>query len=109
MEPIRILLFRPESDDPSPVDQSLGARLSALEGPARSDVAIEEEYFRRDDLADFERRLGAWKGKISAVIGTTNVAESTRLGELVEEMKVLCVLSNSNPVGWQRRIPEFDT
>jgi len=103
MEPIRILLFRPESDDPSPVDQSLGARLSALEGPARSEVAIEEEYFRRDDLADLERRLGAWKGKISGVIGATNVPESTRLGELAEEMKLLCFVANNNPVVWQRR------
>ena len=103
MEPIRILLFRPESDDPSPVDQSLGARLSALEGPARSEVAIEEEYFRRDDLADLERRLGAWKGKISGLIGATNVPESTRLGELAEEMKLLCFVANNNPVVWQRR------
>src|SRR5437867_8622618 len=103
MEPIRILLFRPESDDPSPVDPSLGARLSALEGPARSEVAIEEEYFRRDDLADLESRLGAWKGKISGVIGATNVPESTRLGELAEEMKLLCFVANNNPVVWQRR------
>jgi ABC-type branched-subunit amino acid transport system substrate-binding protein len=103
MEPIRILLFRPESDDPSPVDQSLGARLSALEGPARSEVAIEEEYFRRDDLADLERRLGAWKGKVSGLIGATNVPDSTRLGELAEEMKLLCFVANNNPVVWQRR------
>jgi ABC-type branched-subunit amino acid transport system substrate-binding protein len=103
MEPIRILLFRSESDDPSPVDQSFGARLSALEGPARSEVAIEEAYFRRDDLADLERRLGAWKGKVSGVIGATNVPESTRLGELAEEMKLLCFVANNNPVVWQRR------
>src|SRR5438093_1453877 len=103
MEPIRILLFRPESDDPSPVDQSLGARLSALEGPARSEVAIEEQYFRRDDLADLERRLGAWEGKVSGVIGATNVPDSTRLGELAEEMKLVCFVANNNPVVWQRR------
>jgi ABC-type branched-subunit amino acid transport system substrate-binding protein len=103
MEPIRILLFRPESDDPSPVDQSLGARLSALERPVHSEVAIEEEYFRRDDLADLERRLGSWKGKVSGVIGATNVPDSTRLGELAEEMKLLCFVANNNPVVWRRR------
>jgi ABC-type branched-subunit amino acid transport system substrate-binding protein len=103
MKPIRILLFRPESDDPSPVDQSLGARLSALEGPVSSEVAIEEAYFRRDYLADLEKRLGAWKGKVSGVIGATNVPESTRLGELAEEMKLLCFVANNNPVVWQRR------
>jgi ABC-type branched-subunit amino acid transport system substrate-binding protein len=103
MKRIPILLLRSESDDPSPIDQSLGARLSALEGPVHADIAIEEEYFCRDNLADLERRLGSWKGKVSGVIGATNVPESTRLGELAEEMKLLCFVANNNPVVWGRR------
>jgi ABC-type branched-subunit amino acid transport system substrate-binding protein len=103
MESNRILLFRPESDDPSPIDQSLGARLSAVEGPAHFNIMVEEEVFRRDDLADMERKLELWKGKVSGVIGTTNVPESTRLGELSDEMKLLCFVANNNPSVWQRR------
>jgi ABC-type branched-subunit amino acid transport system substrate-binding protein len=103
MEPTRILLLRSESDDPSPIDQSLGARLSALEASARSEIAIEEEIFRRDDIADIERRLGPWKERVSGVIGATNVAESTRLGKFAEEMKLLCFVANNNPLVWRRR------
>jgi ABC-type branched-subunit amino acid transport system substrate-binding protein len=103
MESNRILLLRSESDDPSPVDQSLGAGLSAVEGPAHSNITIEEEVFCRDDLADMERKLGPWKGKVSGVIGATNVPESTRLGELSDEMKLLCFVANNNPSVWQRR------
>ena len=103
MESNRILLFRSESGDPSPMDQSLGARLSALEGPAHSTITVEEEVFCRDDLADMEKKLGPWKGKVSGVIGATNVPESTRLGELSDEMKILCFVANNNPSVWQRR------
>jgi ABC-type branched-subunit amino acid transport system substrate-binding protein len=103
MNRMPILLLRSESDDPSPIDQSLGARLSALEGPVHSDIAIEEEVFCRDDLADIESKLWPWKGKVAGVIGTTNVPESTRLGELAEEMKLLCFVANNNPSVWQRR------
>jgi ABC-type branched-subunit amino acid transport system substrate-binding protein len=103
MESNRILLLRSEGDDASPIDQSLGARLSAVEGPAHSTIIIEEEVFCRDDLADIERKLAPWKGKVSGVIGTTNVPESTRLGELSEELKLLCFVANNNPSVWQRR------
>jgi Periplasmic binding protein len=98
-----ILLLRSESDDPSPIDQSLGARLSAVEGPAHSTITIAEEVFCRDDLSDIERKLGPWKGKVAGVIGTTNIPESTRLGELAEEMKLLRFVANNNPSVWQRR------
>lgn len=103
MNRMPILLLRSESDDPSPIDQSLGARLSAVEGPAHSDIDIEEEVFCRDDLVNLEKKLGPWKGKVSGVIGTTNVPESTRLGELAEEMKLLCFVANNNPSIWQQR------
>ena len=103
MKSIPILLLRPESDDPSPADQSLGARLSALEGSASSDVVVEEACFRREDLDDMERQLALWKGKVAGVIGATNVPESTRLGELAEQMSLLCFVANNNPLVWQRR------
>jgi ABC-type branched-subunit amino acid transport system substrate-binding protein len=103
MKSIPILLLRPESDDPSPKDQFLGARLSALEGPVSSDVAVEEACFRREDRYDMERHLALWRGKVSGVIGATNVPESTRLGELAERMSILCSVANNNPLVWQRR------
>jgi ABC-type branched-subunit amino acid transport system substrate-binding protein len=93
-----VLLLRPAGDDASPVDQSLGARLSA-----GSDVVVQEEYFQRDDLADLERKLRAWDGKVAAVVGATRVAESQRLGELAEQMNLLCFVANNNPSVWQQR------
>jgi ABC-type branched-subunit amino acid transport system substrate-binding protein len=42
-------------------------------------------------------------GKISGVVGTTNVPESTRLGELCERLGLLCLVSNSNPAVWKHR------
>ena len=99
MERIRILLLRPEGDDdPSPVDQSLGARLSSI-----PDILIEEERFRRGDHADLERTLAGWKGKAAGVVGAMNVPESTRLGELAAQTNLLCFVANNNPVVWQKR------
>ena len=103
MEPIRLLLLRSEGDDTSPVDQSLGTRLSALQGPESSDVLVEEEHFRRENFTDMEKKLAHWQGKISGVIGATNVPESTRLGEFAEEMNLLCFVANNNPLVWQQR------
>lgn len=107
MESIRILLLRPESDDPSPIDQSLGARLSALKGSAGSDVVVEEENFQREDLAGMQSKLALWTGKVAGVIGATNVPESTRLGELAERMDLLCFVANNNPIVWQQRSHVF--
>src|ERR1043166_7491609 len=107
MESIRILLLRPESDDPSPADQYLGARLAANKGPASADVIVEEETFRRDDLTDIERQLALWQGKVSGVIGATSVPESTRLGELAVKINLLCFVANNNPSVWQRRRQVF--
>lgn len=98
-----ILLLRPESDDPSAIDQSLGARLSAQTLATRSDVSITEEVFQRDDLTDIERKLTRWQDKISGVVGATNVPESTRLGELAAKQNLLCFVANNNPVVWQGR------
>jgi ABC-type branched-subunit amino acid transport system substrate-binding protein len=98
MEKIRILLLRPEGDGASPADQSLGARLSA--GP---DVVIEEERFRPDDAGDLERKLLPCAGKFAGVVGATSMPESTRLGELAEQMNLLCFVANNNPSVWQKR------
>lgn len=101
MEPLRMLLLRSKSDDPSPMDQSLGARLSALHGPAASGVVVEEGYFRHEDFTDMANRLARRQGRISSMIGATNVPESARLGELAEQMNLLCFVANNNPMVWQ--------
>lgn len=103
MEPIRVLLLRSESHDPSPMDQSLGARLSALHGPGSSLLVVEEEHFRREDFSGMETKLALRQGKISGVIGATNVPESARLGELAAQMNLLCFVANNNPLVWQGR------
>jgi hypothetical protein len=96
---MRILLLRPESDDPSAIDQALGVRLSAQ---ARS-IDVTEEVFQRDDDTDLKNKVVRWQGKVSAVIGATNVPESTRLGEVAAEMNLLCFVANNNPLVWQGR------
>ncbi|TMA93467.1 MAG: amino acid ABC transporter substrate-binding protein [Deltaproteobacteria bacterium] len=104
---MRILLLRPESDDPSPIDQSLGARLWAQTRVNNEEIVVTEEIFQRDD-ADLERKLARWRDdKVSAVIGATNVPESTRLGELAAKMNLLCFVANNNPVVWQGRRQVF--
>src|SRR5262245_9336109 len=107
MASIRILLVRPESDDPSPVDQSLGARLSTLNGSGDSEITVEEEVFRREDVAGMQSNLARWKGKVAGVIGATSVSESTRLGELAEQLDLLCFVANNNPMVWQQRSHVF--
>ena len=104
---MHILLLRPESDDPSPVDQSLGIRLSAQTRATGGELIVTEEVFQRDNDADLERKLAHWQAKVSAVIGATNVPESTRLGELAATMNLLCFVANNNPVVWQRRKQVF--
>jgi hypothetical protein len=79
------------------VDQSLGARLAATKGPVSQHVLLEEGSFQRSDLDDLERRLRLWTGKISGVVGATNVPESTRLARVAESLGILCFVSNNNP------------
>lgn len=99
--PIQLLLLKPDSEDPSPVDQSLGARLAHAAECSR--VALEQATFRHGDLADLEKVLSRYRGKVSAVVGATGVPESTRLGELAEAFGLVCFVANNNPVVWQRR------
>jgi ABC-type branched-subunit amino acid transport system substrate-binding protein len=98
MEKIGILLLRPEGDDPSPMDQSLGAGLSA--GPH---IALQEQYFRRNQPGDLENKTAFWQGLISGVVGALQVGESRRLGEVAERMNILCFVANNNPAVWQKR------
>jgi len=107
MDPIRILLLKPDSDEPSPLDQSLGARLAAAHGADCSGIVVEEATFRHGDLQDLGRVFDQWRGKIAAVVGATGVPESTKLGELAEAAGVLCFVANNNPSVWRRRRAVF--
>jgi len=99
----RILLLEPGGDLPSSTDQSLGARLAATEGPVCHGIILEHQRFQRGNLVDLEKALRFWAGKVSAVVGTTSVPESTMLGELAEELDLLCFVSNNNTAVWRGR------
>src|SRR5262245_57332930 len=103
MEGIHVLLLRPMSDDPSPVDQYLGAKLAATNDPACCNFILHEGHFSQGYLTGLEEKLAHWQGKVSGVIGATNVAESTRLGELAKQRNLLCFVANNNPSVWQGR------
>lgn len=107
MEPIRLLLLKPDSDDPSPVDQSLGARLAAAHVADCSGTAVEEASFRHGDLDDLASVFERWRGKITGVVGATGVPESTRLGELAGAAGVLSFVANNNPSVWRGRRQVF--
>jgi len=107
MEPIRILLLRPDGEEPSPVDQSLGARLAAAYGADCAGILMEEASFRHGDLDDLARVFDPWRGKIAAVVGATGVPESTKLGELAQSAGMLCFVANNNPSVWRRRREVF--
>ena len=103
MSKVRILLLKPTGESPSPTDQSLGAYLAATEGPQRGDISLQQETFRHGDMNDLAAAVKRWEGRIDGVVGTTNVPESTALGKLCEELKLLCFVSNNNPSVWQGR------
>jgi ABC-type branched-subunit amino acid transport system substrate-binding protein len=104
---MKILLLRPETDDPSPIDQSLGVSLSARARATTEDLVVTEKTFQRGDAADLEAKFHRWQDGVSAVIGATNVPESTQLGELATKKEVLCFVANNNPVVWQGRKQVF--
>lgn len=103
MSKARILLLQPSGEDPSPLDQSLGAHLAATKGHGREMINLERDGFQHGDLNDLEKTLKRWAGQIAGVVGATNVAESTCLGKLADELKILCFVSNNNPSVWQKR------
>lgn len=107
MKRLRLLLIRPEGSEPSPADQSLGARLAALHGPGHGLVDLEEDSFGRGDLGYLEKGLHHWVGRISGIVGATNVPESARLSEIAEKINVLCFVSNNNVSVWQGRRQVF--
>jgi ABC-type branched-subunit amino acid transport system substrate-binding protein len=102
-ERLRLLLIRPQGNDPSPLDQAQGVRLAALHGPAREFAGLEEDSFERGNLDDLERKLHRWAGKVGGVVGATSVPEAIRLGQLAESLSVICFVANNNPSVWQGR------
>lgn len=103
MGKVRILLLKPTGDDSAPEDQSLGAYLAATQGPTRDQVDLEQDSFQRGAMDHLEKVLRQWADKISGVVGATNVPESKKLGEMAEELNLLCFVSNNNPEVWQHR------
>lgn len=97
---IKVAVAVPDRDSPGVTDQFLGARLAPLHSRTGDVVAVEEIVFKPKDDGDLERCVIPLAGKISAVIGATNVPESTRLGELSERLGLLCFVANNNPSVW---------
>lgn len=102
MKKICILIMRPEGDHPSAADQTLAAGLFA--GP---DIAVEQQYFRRDQSGDLENKFTSRQGKIAGVIGAMQVSDAQELGKLAERANVLCFVANNNPSVWQNRRQVF--
>jgi ABC-type branched-subunit amino acid transport system substrate-binding protein len=98
MKKISILIMRPAGEHSSPIDQMLGARLSA--GP---DISVEEQVFDRGRPGDIEEKLAAWRGRIAGVVGAMHALESERLGKAAEAMGTLCFVANNNLAVWQKR------
>ncbi|MGH7835174.1 MAG: ABC transporter substrate-binding protein [Candidatus Binatia bacterium] len=101
MESIRVAVLVPQRSSPGVIDQALGARLAALQNGPGHVVAAQEIPFRPEDSTDLERRVVPLRGEFSAVIGTTSVPESTMLGELAEESRLLCFVANNSPSVWK--------
>jgi ABC-type branched-subunit amino acid transport system substrate-binding protein len=99
----RVVLLRPEEDAYSPLDQSTGARLAWRRGTWADLIQIEEDVFdpaAREGLGDKAR---SWAGSVAGIVGATNVPQSTSLGEIAEELNLLCFVANNNPSVWQHR------
>src|SRR5262245_15202661 len=94
---LRLLLIRPESSDPSPLDQAQGARLAARYGPARELADFAEDSFERGNLESLERKLHRRGGQVYGVVGTTSVPEANHLGQLARSLNLLCLVANNNP------------
>ena len=103
MAKIPILLLKPEGSEPSPEDQTEGACLAALRGPISDQIILQKESFPSGDMDALDRVVTRWKGRVTGVVGATDVSDSAHLGELAEEHRLLCFVSNNNPVVWQHR------
>jgi ABC-type branched-subunit amino acid transport system substrate-binding protein len=97
---MKIAILVPQRDSPGVVDQQLGARLAARRNAPGDSIVAEEIAFRPEDSTDLERCVARLRGKVSGVIGTMNVPESTMLAELAEESRLLCFVANNNPSVW---------
>ncbi len=99
----RVLLLRPEESADSALDQRAGARLAWRHGVLADVIQLEENVFDAGADKALEEKARQWGGNLSGIVGATNVPQSARLGEIAEEMKVLCFVANNNPSVWQRR------
>jgi len=97
MKKVRILLLRPDGSDEAALDQAVGARAAALCGPAAPVIELVEETFRDADLGDLAKKTHPWAGNVAGIVGATNAAESSLLGEVAERSAVLCFVANNNP------------
>jgi ABC-type branched-subunit amino acid transport system substrate-binding protein len=103
----RVLLLRPGENAYSPLDQSTGARLASRQGTLADLVMVEQDVFDSAARDGLKEKARDWRGNVSGIVGATNVPQSTRLGEIAEELNVLCFVANNNPSVWQRRRPVF--
>jgi ABC-type branched-subunit amino acid transport system substrate-binding protein len=99
----RVLLLRADEDAYSPLDQSAGARLAWRHGTLADAIELDEDVFDPDAREALEEKARQWEGRVSGIFGATHVPQSARLGEIAEEMNVLCFVANNNPSVWQRR------
>ena len=89
------------------MDQSLGSRLAATVGGFSKSIVLEQDSFHDGDLGHLEEALKRWEGKVSGVVGSTGVPESTKLGQLAEQLNLLCFVANNNPTVWAGRSHVF--
>jgi ABC-type branched-subunit amino acid transport system substrate-binding protein len=99
----RVLMLRPEENAYSPLDQSAGARLAWRHGMLADAIQLDEDVFNPEAREALEEKAHRWGRNVLGIVGATNVPQSVRLGEIAEEMNVLCFVANNNPSVWQRR------
>lgn len=99
----RILLLTPTGNHSASEDQACGALLAAAQEACRNLLVLEQDSFRRGEPDELEKTVVRWGDKVSGVVGSTNVLESMRLGEIAEKLHLLCLVSNNNPAVWQGR------
>jgi len=99
----RVLLLRPEEDGYSALDQSAGARLAWRHGPLADLIQLEEDDFNPGARKGLEEKARQWGENVSGIVGATSVPQSSRLGEIAEQMNILCFVANNNPSVWQGR------
>ena len=98
-----LLLLRPAGNKPSALEQFHGAELAARSPALRGCIVLHEDMFVAGNLTDLEKKVQSLAGKISGVVAATDVPASTHLGEVADNMGILCFVANNNPAVWQHR------